>query len=109
MWKVTLETLYPFLRDNAPAQCSRGTALLESVRQKASHSCEAKHRFFDENADAVVTVAHALAAVYERGGRLLTMGNGGSGCDAARIAVEFVHPITVGRPALSAINLDADV
>jgi D-sedoheptulose 7-phosphate isomerase len=37
------------------------------------------------------------------------MGNGGSSCDAAHIAVEFLHPVTTGRPALAAVNLDADV
>ena len=36
------------------------------------------------------------------------MGNGGSSCDAAHIAVEFLHPVTAGRPALPAINLTAD-
>ena len=43
------------------------------------------------------------------GGRLFSMGNGGSSCDASHVAVEFVHPITAGRPALSAINLVADL
>ena len=37
------------------------------------------------------------------------MGNGGSSCDAAHVAVEFQHPVTAGRPALPAINLTADV
>jgi D-sedoheptulose 7-phosphate isomerase len=37
------------------------------------------------------------------------MGNGGSSCDAAHFAVEFQHPVTAGRPALTAINLTADV
>ena len=37
------------------------------------------------------------------------MGNGGSSCDAAHLAVEFMHPVTTGRPALAAINLSADV
>src|SRR5258707_1331102 len=41
-------------------------------------------------------------------GRLFAMGNGGSSCDAAHIAVEFLHPVTTGRPALTAINLVAD-
>ena len=49
-----------------------------------------------------------LRSVYRRDGRLFTMGNGGSSCDAAHIAVEFLHPITAGRPALGAINLVAD-
>ena len=37
------------------------------------------------------------------------MGNGGSSCDASHVAVEFVHPITAGRPALAATNLLADM
>jgi D-sedoheptulose 7-phosphate isomerase len=39
---------------------------------------------------------------------MLSMGNGGSSCDAAHFAVEFQHPITTGRPALTAVNLVAD-
>jgi D-sedoheptulose 7-phosphate isomerase len=37
------------------------------------------------------------------------MGNGGSSCDAAHIAVEFLHPITAGRPALAATNLSDNI
>jgi D-sedoheptulose 7-phosphate isomerase len=36
------------------------------------------------------------------------MGNGGSSCDASHIAVEFLHPVTAGRPALPATDLGAD-
>jgi D-sedoheptulose 7-phosphate isomerase len=39
---------------------------------------------------------------------MLAMGNGGSSCDAAHFAVEFLHPITTGRPALPALNLAMD-
>jgi D-sedoheptulose 7-phosphate isomerase len=53
--------------------------------------------------------AKSIAEVYRRGGRLFSMGNGGSSCDASHVAVEFVHPITAGRPALAAINLVADL
>ena len=105
----TLDVLYPFLRSDAPAPRDLGDSLLESVRQKAADSCDAKRRFFAENAEQVTSVARALAAVYDGGGRLFTMGNGGSSCDAAHIAVEFLHPITAGRPALAAMNLDADI
>ncbi len=57
----------------------------------------------------LIAAAHALAEVYRRGGRMFSMGNGGSSCDASHVAVEFVHPITAGRPALAAINLVADL
>ena len=57
----------------------------------------------------LVAAAKALADVYRHGGRMFSMGNGGSSCDASHVAVEFVHPITAGRPALAAINLVADL
>jgi D-sedoheptulose 7-phosphate isomerase len=100
-----LAGLYPFLAGGRqdPQQLDR--ALLESVRQKAAESLIAKDRFFTECSAQVVVAAHAIAKVYREGGRLYTMGNGGSSCDAAHIAVEFQHPITAGRPALPAINL----
>ncbi|MEW5707291.1 MULTISPECIES: D-sedoheptulose-7-phosphate isomerase [Pelomicrobium] len=103
-----LQTLYPFLHGDRQDPDALNQALLESVRQKARHSYEVKRAFFEENAQQVVQVAHAIADVYRRHGRLYSMGNGGSSCDAAHIAVEFLHPITAGRPALTAVNLVAD-
>jgi D-sedoheptulose 7-phosphate isomerase len=104
-----LETLYPFLYGRKPADGAVHAGLIESLRQKADHSIEVKRRFFEENGEAVVAVARAIADVYHNRGRLLTMGNGGSSCDAAHVAVEFQHPVTAGRPALPAKNLTADV
>ena len=40
--------------------------------------------------------------------RLFVMGNGGSSCDAAHVAVEFMHPIIEKRPALPALALTTD-
>ena len=104
----TLEDLYPFLYGRKQDEASVEVGLIESLRQKADHSVETKRRFFADNAEAVVAVARAVAEVYRGGGRLFTMGNGGSSCDAAHIAVEFQHPVTAGRPALPAENLTAD-
>lgn len=103
-----LRELYPFLHGDKQDAATVDTALLESVRNKAAHSVEVKQQFFADNGQAVVEAARAVAAVYQRGGRMLAMGNGGSSCDAAHFAVEFLHPITVGRPALTATNLVAD-
>ena len=36
------------------------------------------------------------------------MGNGGSSSDASHIVVEFLHPVTTGRPALPAFDLSCD-
>jgi D-sedoheptulose 7-phosphate isomerase len=100
-----LAGLYPFLAGETRNPQRLAATLLESVKQKAAESVAVKQRFFDDNASAVVACAQAIAAVYRGGGRLYTMGNGGSSCDAAHIAVEFQHPVTAGRPALPAQNL----
>lgn len=104
----TLQELYPFLHGRKQDAKSMNAALLESVRQKAAHHRDVIDAFFAANSEAVVDAAAAVAAVYRRNGRLFTMGNGGSSCDAAHIAIEFLHPITAGRPALTAIDLTAD-
>ncbi len=103
-----LQSLYPFLHGNKQDAGKLGAALLDAVRLKAEDSVLVKRSFFEHNADKIVAMAHAVAAVYQRDGRLFTMGNGGSSCDASHIAVEFEHPITAGRPALAAVNLVAD-
>jgi D-sedoheptulose 7-phosphate isomerase len=103
-----LNELYPFLKKKGAASSTDVSVLLESVRQKADHSLAVKREFFDSRAQQVVVAARVIAEVYRNGGCLFTMGNGGSSCDAAHVAVEFMHPITAGRPALSAINLVAD-
>jgi D-sedoheptulose 7-phosphate isomerase len=104
-----LASLYPFLYGGAQDEARLAAALLQSAAEKAADSRDTNARFFAEAGAALVAAARALAAVYRSGGRLFTMGNGGSSCDAAHIAVEFTHPVTVGRPALAAINLVADV
>lgn len=103
-----LASLYPFLRGERADAGAFDRTLLDAVRAKAEDSVVAKREFFERNGERLVTMARALADVYERDGRLFTMGNGGSSCDAAHVAVEFQHPITAGRPALTAINLTAD-
>lgn len=104
-----LKALYPFLHGQAQDLAKLEAALFNSVAEKARDSRETNERFFGEQALVLVAAAKALAGVYRRGGRLFSMGNGGSSCDASHVAVEFVHPITAGRPALAAINLVADL
>lgn len=104
----TLQSLYPFLAGTRQDATKLDAALLESVRQKSDDSLAVKREFFAANAPALVACARALARCFQGGGRLYTLGNGGSGCDAAHVAVEFLHPVTAGRPALPAINLLAD-
>jgi D-sedoheptulose 7-phosphate isomerase len=60
-------------------------------------------------ADAVAAACHAMAVRFHRGGKLVVFGTGGSSTDAQHVAVEFVHPVIVGKRALPAISLTTDV
>jgi D-sedoheptulose 7-phosphate isomerase len=104
-----LRDLYPFLHGKPQHSGQLDAALLHSVAEKARDSRLTAEAFFAEQAPVLVAAAKAVADVYRKGGRLFTMGNGGSSCDASHVAVEFVHPVTAGRPALAAINLVADL
>jgi D-sedoheptulose 7-phosphate isomerase len=106
-----LAGLYPHLARAAPPTSKNrlDSTLLDSIGHKAHESVAVKQKFFDTHADDVLRAAHLLADSYRGGGRLYTLGNGGSSCDAAHIAVEFSHPVTAGRPALSAQNLAQDM
>ena len=104
-----LQALYPFLHGKVQEPGKMAVALLDSVEAKARDSRETNAAFFGEQAPVLVAAAQSLAKVYRGGGRLFSMGNGGSSCDASHVAVEFLHPVTAGRPALAAINLVADI
>jgi D-sedoheptulose 7-phosphate isomerase len=110
---TALGQLYPHLASGTPKTQDDGVrldaALREALLAKCRDSVEVKSRFFDGHAEQVLRAAHLLADSYRAGGRLYTMGNGGSSCDAAHVAVEFQHPVTAGRPALPATNLAQDM
>ena len=104
-----LSGLYPFLHGKAQDPSKLNAALLHSVAEKARDTRDTNERFFSGQAGVLVAAAQTLANVYRNGGKLYSMGNGGSSCDASHVAVEFVHPVTAGRPALAATNLVADL
>jgi D-sedoheptulose 7-phosphate isomerase len=82
--------------------------LREAVIRKAAQTAEVQSRFFNEQADKIVECARALNVRFERGGRLFTMGNGGSACDALHACVEFLHPIIEKRVPIPAQALPID-
>ena len=61
------------------------------------------------HAEEVARACHAMAVRFHRGGKLVVFGNGGCSTDAQHVAVEFVHPVIVGKRALPAVSLTSDV
>lgn len=62
-----------------------------------------------EQATEVARTCHAMARRFHRAGKLVVFGNGGPSTDAQHVAVEFVHPVIVGKRALPAVSLTSDV
>jgi D-sedoheptulose 7-phosphate isomerase len=66
-------------------------------------------REFAEQAGEVAAACHQMALRFHQGGKLVVFGIGGPSTDAQHVAVEFVHPVIVGKRALPAIALTSDV
>src|SRR5215210_4553121 len=67
---------------------------------------EANRRFFAAEAERIARLCHRMAERFARGGRLIALGRSPAArSDARHVAVEFVHPVIVGKRALPAIAL----
>jgi D-sedoheptulose 7-phosphate isomerase len=84
------------------------TTLGQAVVTHCTRSMEVSTRFFAAYAEQVALTCRAMAKRFHAGGRLLVFGNGGMTTDAQHIAVEFVHPVLVGKKALPALSLTND-
>ncbi len=61
-----------------------------------------------DQASALTLACRDMAGRFTHGGRLLVFGNGAGATDAQHVAVEFVHPVIVGKRALPALSLVTD-
>jgi D-sedoheptulose 7-phosphate isomerase len=96
-----------------------GTGLTPAAHATATHGAltahldnllarrtEANSRFFAEEAERLARLCHRMAERFARGGRLIALGaSAAARSDARHVAVEFVHPVIVGKRALPAIAL----
>lgn len=65
-------------------------------------------RIEEELSTQIATVVTRLLETFERGGKLLVMGNGGSAADAQHFVAEIVGRFKMERRALPAIALSTD-
>src|SRR5512133_1888082 len=95
-----------------PGGPSMRQRLSETLQAAATDALEQRAKPVEALADDAAQVAaacHAMAVRFHRGGKLVCFGSGGPSTDAQHVAVEFVHPVIVGKRALPAISLTADV
>jgi D-sedoheptulose 7-phosphate isomerase len=87
-----------------PAAHPAGPPALEVL---APARAELYGTFFGEQAAALAELCHAMAERFARGGRLVAFGAGPADrSDVRHVAVEFVHPVIVGKRALPALGLE---
>jgi D-sedoheptulose 7-phosphate isomerase len=65
--------------------------------------------YFAAESERLARLCHRMAERFARGGRLLALGHSPAArSDARHVAVEFVHPVIVGKRALPALGLCAE-
>ncbi|HVM13967.1 MAG TPA: SIS domain-containing protein [Egibacteraceae bacterium] len=87
----------------------QSTALARSAVDEACARRRGPGEAIADDAERVARACHAMAGRFHRGGKLVGFGNGGTTSDAQHVAVEFVHPVIVGKRALPGISLTSDV
>ena len=66
----------------------------------------ANQQFFSAEAERISRLCHRMAERFARGGRLLAFGcSPAAQSDVRHVAVEFVHPVIVGKRALPALGI----
>jgi D-sedoheptulose 7-phosphate isomerase len=81
-------------------------ALRELLDLRLEQRLEASERFFTPQADRIAQLCHRMAERFARGGRLVAIGlSPAARSDVRHVAVEFVHPVIVGKRALPALGL----
>ncbi len=61
-----------------------------------------------DQSDAIARASLGIARRFHDGGKLIAFGNGGKSTDVQPIAVEFINPVIVGKPALPTMLLTTD-
>jgi D-sedoheptulose 7-phosphate isomerase len=88
---------------------SQAPAAIDRVEALLGARLAAGERFFADHAQKLSRVCHAMAERFSRGGRLLALASApAQRSDARHVAVEFVHPVIVGKRALPALALTAE-
>jgi len=91
-----------------PATRARAAVGPERLAAQIADRERALEDFFEHEQERLARACHELARAFARGGTLVAFGTGAAATDAAHVAVEFMHPVIVGKRALPALALTND-
>jgi D-sedoheptulose 7-phosphate isomerase len=78
------------------------------LMKACEESMAVKQAFFETNKETMLEVAQLMAQVFQKDGRVLIAGNGGSASDSQHFAGELVGRLLKERKPLAAIALSTD-
>jgi D-sedoheptulose 7-phosphate isomerase len=78
------------------------------VKQHFEASIQAKQLAMDTLSPAIVRAAEMICLSLDKGGKVLSCGNGGSAGDAQHFSSEMLNRFDIERPGLAAIALTTD-
>jgi D-sedoheptulose 7-phosphate isomerase len=88
---------------------ARAAAPADRLGTLVAARTDAGARHFGAQADRLARLCHRMAERFARGGRLVAFGAGAADrSDVRHVAVEFVHPVIVGKRALPALGIAPD-
>ncbi|HVC40675.1 MAG TPA: SIS domain-containing protein [Candidatus Saccharimonadales bacterium] len=102
------QLLYPMLRPQPAAGDDLILELASAPIEKSAESNRLRLELLDEFGDEIVRTADEMAAAFQKEGRLLALGNGGSATSAADMVTEMLVP-SGGRRPIPAICLTNDI
>ena len=100
--------LYPFLSESENDLDSVLADVRGSIVMKAEEVGALREQTLGENREALVAAATDLRGAFDRGGKLLALGNGGSATDAIDLVADLRYPLDPGWRARPAIDLTED-
>ncbi len=84
-------------------------ASAERLDELVEERTRTNERFFAAEAERIARLCHRMAERFARGGRLVAFGRSPAArSDVRHVAVEFVHPVIVGKRALPALGLTGE-
>ena len=97
------------LRARSAAGGAERVSQLLGTEAAIAERARANDAFFAAEADRLARLCHLMAERFARGGRLLAFGRSSAArSDARHVAVEFVHPVIVGKRALPALAVTGE-
>jgi D-sedoheptulose 7-phosphate isomerase len=99
--------LYPFLGGAKQSSENIVDQVAASILMKAQDDARLRARVAGEQSEQIITTARAIHDRLERGGKLITFGNGGSATDANDFALDCVLP-PAGYHPVPAISLSME-